>query len=171
MFRKRITRGAACCFCLPSPVTFPATRPKLSEKAPANVHKIVLAIRDRVHRQSRVSPACYMGVRCPLPDATSGTKPRLSAVRMGLSGILATGWSVSPNETGAPFLGSSRLRCGGRSATRRCLPFYPLRPGPNRIFEKLPDISVLGVLLTHDAKGRGVYESSVTLATLGLFNG
>ena len=31
-FSARISRGAARCFSLPSPVTFPATRPEISEK-------------------------------------------------------------------------------------------------------------------------------------------
>jgi hypothetical protein len=35
-----------------------------------------------------------MDARCLPLDATSGTKSRLSVVRMGLSSILVTGWAV-----------------------------------------------------------------------------
>ena len=62
--------------------------------------------------------------------------------------------TVSPNETGAPHQGSSGQRAGSRSGRPNLA--FPLRPGPNRIFSKPPGISVVGVLNTHDAWGRGV---------------
>jgi hypothetical protein len=158
--------------------------PSLAKSSSANVHKTTLAFRDRVHRHSRatittVSPnetgvhhrclsgqrrtgrcaarrsACYMGIRTQsttnglLGEAASVQQPKTpTEADAGLHTV--TSGKVPKLNIGNPKFSDANTLAAGR------ISLYPIRPGPTAYDQKLPGISVLGVLTTHDAVGMGV---------------